>query len=75
MKIGALISLTTVILVLLYGQSRILYTIDDDGLTPYLSQMMIGLIVAVTAALVPIDVLGEMVSVGTLFAFVLVRAP
>ncbi|WP_428537885.1 amino acid permease [Rhodopila sp.] len=84
-KIGALTGLTTVILVLLYGQSRILYTIADDGLlpglfarlhprlqTPYLSQMLIGLIVAVTAALVPIDVLGELVSIGTLFAFVLV---
>jgi APA family basic amino acid/polyamine antiporter len=84
-KIGALSGLTTVILVLLYGQTRILYTVAHDGLlpglfarvhprlqTPYLSQMLIGLVVAVTAALVPIDVLGELVSIGTLFAFVLV---
>jgi len=84
-KLGALVGLTTVILVLLYGQSRIFFTMAHDGLlpplfarvhprlqTPYLSQLMIGLIVAVVAALTPIDVLGEMVSIGTLFAFVLV---
>jgi len=84
-KIGALTGLTTVILVLLYGQSRIFFTMAEDGLlpglfahvhptlnTPYRSQIMIGAIVAIVAALVPIDVLGEMVSIGTLFAFVLV---
>jgi len=84
-KIGALTGLTTVILVLLYGQSRIFFTMSQDGLlprlfarvhphlhTPYLSQMMIGTIVAIVAALTPINVLGEMVSIGTLFAFVLV---
>jgi basic amino acid/polyamine antiporter, APA family len=84
-KLGALVGLTTVILVLLYGQSRIFFTMSNDGLlpplfsrvhprlqTPYLSQLMIGFIVAVVAALTPIDILGEMVSIGTLFAFVLV---
>jgi APA family basic amino acid/polyamine antiporter len=84
-KIGALTGLTTVILVLLYGQSRILYTMSQDGLlaglfarvhprlqTPYLSQILIGVLVAITAALVPIEILGELVSIGTLFAFVLV---
>ena len=84
-KLGALIGLTTVILVLLYGQSRIFFTMSHDGLlppmfsrvhptlqTPYLSQLLIGIIVAVIAALTPIDILGEMVSIGTLFAFVLV---
>jgi APA family basic amino acid/polyamine antiporter len=84
-KLGALTGLTTVILVVLYGQSRIFYTMANDGLlpalfakihprlqTPYLSQMLIGVLVALTAALVPIDVLGELVSIGTLFAFVLV---
>ena len=84
-KIGALTGLTTVILVLLYGQSRIFYTMSHDGLlpglfahvhprlqTPYLSQILIGAIVAVVATLTPINILGEMVSIGTLFAFVLV---
>ena len=84
-KIGALTGLTTVILVLLYGQSRIFFTMSEDGLLPHLfssvhprlhtphrSQMMIGAVVAIVAALTPIGVLGEMVSIGTLFAFVLV---
>ncbi|MFM0075854.1 amino acid permease [Paraburkholderia sediminicola] len=84
-KIGALTGLTTVILVLLYGQSRIFFTMSQDGLlphlfarvhprlqTPHLSQIMIGAIVAVVAAFTPINVLGEMVSIGTLFAFILV---
>jgi APA family basic amino acid/polyamine antiporter len=84
-KVGALTGLTTVILVLLYGQSRIFFTMAQDGLlpklfahvhprlqTPYRSQMMIGTIVAIVAALTPINVLGEMVSIGTLFAFILV---
>lgn len=84
-KLGALTGLTTVILVLLYGQSRIFFAMSRDGLlpgvfarvhprlrTPYLSQLMIGTVVAIVAAFTPINVLGEMVSIGTLFAFVLV---
>ncbi|SFL15293.1 amino acid permease [Methylobacterium pseudosasicola] len=84
-KLGALTGLTTVILVLLYGQSRIFYTMAQDGLlpklfahvhptyqTPYRSQALIGVAVALVAALVPINILGEMVSIGTLAAFILV---
>jgi basic amino acid/polyamine antiporter, APA family len=84
-KVGALAGLTTVILVLLYGQSRVFFTIAQDGLlpkmfsdvhptlhTPYKSQLLIGIVVAVVAAMTPIDILGEMVSIGTLFAFALV---
>jgi basic amino acid/polyamine antiporter, APA family len=84
-KLGALTGLTTVTLVLLYGQSRIFFTMAQDGLlptlfarvhskyqTPYLSQILIGVVVAIIAALTPIDILGEMVSIGTLFAFILV---
>ncbi|MFL5251561.1 MAG: amino acid permease [Rhodopila sp.] len=84
-KFGALSGLTTVILVMLYGQGRIFYTMAVDGLlprffnrvhptyrTPYLSHILIGSIVAVVAALVPIGILGELVSIGTLFAFILV---
>ncbi|MCJ2085862.1 amino acid permease [Methylobacterium sp. E-005] len=84
-KLGALTGLTTVILVLLYGQSRIFFTMAQDGLlpktfshvhptyqTPYRSQALIGVAVALVAALVPINILGEMVSIGTLAAFILV---
>ena len=84
-ELGALIGLTTVILVLLYGQSRIFAAMANDGLlppvfarvhptlrTPYISQILIGLVVAATAAVAPIDVLSELVGVGTLFAFILV---
>ena len=84
-EFGALLGLTTVILVLLFGQSRIFYRMAHDGLlpavfatvhprlqTPYISQSLIGCLVALVAALVPIAVLGELVSIGTLFAFILV---
>ncbi|GLS33696.1 amino acid/polyamine/organocation transporter, APC superfamily [Mesorhizobium albiziae] len=84
-KVGALAGLTTVILVLLYGQSRIFFTISKDGLlpplfsqvhptlrTPWKSQLIIGSVVAIVAALTPIETLGHMVAIGTLFAFILV---
>ncbi|MDP9095771.1 MAG: amino acid permease [Pseudomonadota bacterium] len=86
-KIGALTGLTTVILVLLYGQTRIFFTMAEDGLlpslfayvhpklgTPIRSQLLIGAVVAFIAAVIPIDILGEMVSIGTLCAFILVCA-
>ncbi len=86
-KIGALTGLTTVILVLLFGQTRIFFTMAEDGLlpglfayvsprlgTPVRSQVLIGVVVAIFAAFVPIDILGEMVSIGTLCAFILVCA-
>ncbi len=84
-KAGAFAGLTTVILVLLYGQTRIFFTMSRDGLmpkvfsdvhprfsTPWLSQLLIGVIVAIVAAVFPIGELGDMVNIGTLFAFVLV---
>ena len=84
-KAGALLGLTTVILVSLYGQSRIFFTMSRDGLlpalfghvhpklqTPYLSQALVGIVVAIVAGLVPIAILGQMVSIGTLLAFILV---
>ena len=84
-KLGAVAGLTTVMLVLLYGQGRIFFTMARDGLlpplfgrvhprfgTPVASQLTVGAAVAVAAALTPIDVLGEMVSIGTLLAFALV---
>lgn len=84
-KFGALAGLTTAILVLLYGQTRIFFTMAHDGLlpiifarlhahyrTPAVSQIVVGVIVAIAAGLLPIDILGEMVSIGTLAAFSLV---
>ena len=84
-KAGALAGLTTVMLVLLYGQGRIFCAMAQDGLlppvfgrihprlgTPVTSQILIGTVVAIVAALVPIGLLGEMVSIGTLLAFALV---
>ena len=84
-KLGALVGLTTATLTALYGQSRVFYAMARDGLlprlfarvspttrTPMLSQATIGGLTALVAALVPIEELGELVSIGTLFAFVLV---
>jgi basic amino acid/polyamine antiporter, APA family len=84
-KFGALAGLTTAILVLLYGQTRIFFTMAHDGLvppvfaklhhryrTPAVSQILVGVVVALAAGLLPIDTLGEMVSIGTLAAFALV---
>ena len=86
-SLGALVGITTCILVLLYGQSRILATMANDGLmppvvgrlhprlgTPWISQITLGVVVAVTAAVAPMDALDELVGVGTLFAFILVCA-
>jgi APA family basic amino acid/polyamine antiporter len=86
-KIGALTGLTSVVLVFLYGQSRIFLTMAKDGLlppvfhtlhprfrTPYLGQLLLGLVVGVVGGLVPIGILGELVSIGTLFAFIVVCA-
>ncbi len=84
-NIGAIAGLSSVILVVLFGQSRILYTMAADGLlpaqlarvhpkyrTPHITTILTGLLGAVLAAAFPISVLCEMVSVGTLFAFVIV---
>ena len=86
-ELGALAGLATVMLVMLLGQSRVFYSMSRDGLlwpwackihprfrTPYISSIVIGLFVAVLATLVPLSVLDEMVSVGTLLAFILVSA-
>jgi APA family basic amino acid/polyamine antiporter len=83
--VGAIAGLTTVLLALLYAQSRIFFSMSRDGLippvfsrihptfrTPYISQALIGVVVAVLAALTPIDVVAELVNIGTLAAFILV---
>jgi APA family basic amino acid/polyamine antiporter len=84
-SIGAVCGLTTVLLVLLYGQSRIFFSMARDGLlpdffskvhprfrTPHLSSMLVGAMVALLAGLTPIDVVAELTNIGTLTAFVLV---
>jgi APA family basic amino acid/polyamine antiporter len=82
---GALAGLSTVMLVMLLGQSRVFYSMANDGLlwkwagdihprfrTPWKSTAVVGVAVAFVGALVPIGSLGQMVSIGTLLAFVIV---
>ncbi|MCA8889661.1 MAG: amino acid permease, partial [Parvularculaceae bacterium] len=84
-KIGAITGLTSVILVLMYGQTRIFYTMAKDGLlpklfgkvhprfkTPWINTIVVGLIVGVAAAIFDINTLGDLTSVGTLAAFAVV---
>ncbi len=84
---GALAGLSTVMLVMLLGQSRVFYSMARDGLlwkwageihpkfrTPWKSSIVVGIFVACFAAVVPIGILGELVSIGTLLAFVIVCA-
>ena len=86
-NIGAIAGLSSVILVMLLGQPRIFYTMAKDGLlppvfasvhpkyrTPWLAQLLTGGIAMVIAALFPIGLLGELVSIGTLLAFAIVCA-
>jgi basic amino acid/polyamine antiporter, APA family len=86
-ELGALAGLATVMLVMLLGQSRVFYSMSRDGLlwpwaskihsrfrTPYVSSIVVGFFVAILATLIPLNVLDEMTSVGTLLAFVLVSA-
>src|SRR5881394_2911223 len=85
--IGAVLGLGSVILVMLLGQSRVFYSMSRDGLlgkwgsavhpkfrTPYLSTVFTGVAVCVATGLLPLQVLGTWVNIGTLLAFVLVCA-
>ncbi len=83
---GALAGLTSVMLVMLLGQTRVLYAMANDGLlpkkffaevhpkyrTPFKNTYLVGSIAAVVGALTPIDDIGKMVNIGTLLAFVIV---
>jgi APA family basic amino acid/polyamine antiporter len=84
-KVSALFGLFSTMLVQLLAQTRIFYSMSRDGLlpaffgvvhlrfrTPYLSTILTGSIIAIAAGLLPIDLLGQLVSIGTLLAFVLV---
>jgi len=82
---GAIAGLTTVLLVMMYGQTRIFYAMSRDGLippsfvklhpswrTPMFSQIFFGVLIAAAGALFPIGILGSLTNMGTLIAFILV---
>jgi APA family basic amino acid/polyamine antiporter len=84
--LGALAGLTSVMLVMLLGQTRVLYSMAKDGLlpakffaavhpkwrTPWKNTILVGLLAAIVGSVTPIDDIGKMVNIGTLLAFVIV---
>jgi APA family basic amino acid/polyamine antiporter len=81
-KVGAVAGLTSVMLILTYGQSRVFYAMARDGLlpqffstlhegfrTPWIGTIVLGLIIAFAASMLPIEILGDLVSLGTATAF------
>ncbi len=85
--IGAVMGLASVVLVMLLGQSRVFYSMSRDGLlgkwagqvhpkfhTPYKSSIYTGIAVAIAAGALPLQLLGQLVNIGTLLAFALVCA-
>jgi APA family basic amino acid/polyamine antiporter len=83
---GALAGLTSVMLVMLLGQTRVLYSMANDGLlprsffakvhpkfrTPYKNTILVGLVAGIIGSITPIDKIANMVNIGTLLAFVIV---
>jgi basic amino acid/polyamine antiporter, APA family len=84
--LGALAGLTSVMLVMLRGQTRVLYSMANDGLlpkkffadvhpkwrTPWKNTILVGFLAAIVGSVTPIDDIGKMVNIGTLLAFVIV---
>ena len=81
-KVGAVAGLTSVMLILTYGQTRVFYAMARDGLlpqffaklhtkfrTPWIGTIVLGIIIAIAAAFLPIEILGDLVSLGTATAF------
>jgi APA family basic amino acid/polyamine antiporter len=86
-KLGAIAGLTSVILVQLYGQSRVFFSMSNDGLlppfinrvhprfrTPWITQILVGVAVTIPAAFLTVREAGSLVSIGTLLAFAIVSA-
>jgi APA family basic amino acid/polyamine antiporter len=84
-KLGAICGLTSTMLVMLLGQSRIFFTMSTDGLlwkwasrihpkfrTPYFSSIVVGIAVAILAASLPLGTVAELTNIGTLSAFTIV---
>src|SRR5215469_10932500 len=84
---GAIAGLTTVLLVMMFGQTRVFYAMSRDGLippmfvqihpvwrTPWISQIVFGILIAAAGAFFPIGILGSLTNMGTLVAFMLVSA-
>ncbi|WP_432923877.1 amino acid permease [Microbispora sp. CA-135349] len=84
-SVGAIAGLTTVVMILMLGQSRVLFAMCRDNLlprtlakvhptfrTPYRITIVIGVATALLAALIPLSAIAELVNIGTLFAFVIV---
>jgi APA family basic amino acid/polyamine antiporter len=86
MDVGALIAIASVVLTILYGQTRITFAMSRDGLlprafsrvsertgTPIMVTALFGVLISILAALVPLTKIAELVNIGTLFAFLLVN--
>jgi APA family basic amino acid/polyamine antiporter len=84
-KLGAIAGLSSVMVVMLLGQTRVFFSMANDGLmppwanrihpkfrTPHITTILTGVAVAIAAGFTPINILGELVSIGTLLAFVIV---
>ena len=84
-KVGAICGLSSVMLVLMYGQTRIFYTMAKDGLlpavfssvhpkfqTPWVNTIVVGIVSGIVAGMTPIDDLGDLVNLGTLMAFTII---
>ncbi len=83
--VGAILGMTTVMLVMLYGQTRIMFAMSRDGLvpkvlskvhpkykTPYINTLFFGTLSALMGGLIPLDELASLVNIGTLSAFILI---
>jgi basic amino acid/polyamine antiporter, APA family len=84
-KLGAIAGLSSVMVVMVLGQTRVFFSMGNDGLlpswanrvhpkfrTPHITTIMTGIVVSIAAGFTPINILGELVSIGTLLAFVIV---